>query len=53
MGFLIKLKEKKIQNLEFVFTTAVENIIEGKIIALPTNSVYGLGCELTNLIAIE
>ena len=29
MGFLIKLKGKKIQDLEFVFETAVENIIEG------------------------
>ena len=28
MGFLIKLKGKKIQDLEFVFETAVENIIE-------------------------
>ena len=53
MGFLIKLKGKKIQDLEFVFTTAVENIIEGKLIAFPTNSVYGLGCDPTNLIAIE
>ena len=53
MGFLIKLKGKKIQDLEFVFETAVENIIEGKLIAFPTNSVYGLGCDPTNLIAIE
>ena len=28
MGFLIKLKGKKIQDLEFVLETAVENIIE-------------------------
>jgi len=53
MGFLIKLKGKKIQDLEFVFETAVENIIEGKLIAFPTNSVYGLGCDPTNLNAIE
>ena len=53
MGFLIKLKGKKIKDLEFVFETAVENIIEGKLIAFPTNSVYGLGCDPTNLIAIE
>jgi L-threonylcarbamoyladenylate synthase len=53
MGFLIKLKGKKFQDLEFVFETAVENIIEGKLIAFPTNSVYGLGCDPTNLIAIE
>jgi len=28
MGLLIKLKGKKVQDLEFVFETAVENIIE-------------------------
>ena len=28
MGFLIKFKGKKIQDLEFVFETAVETIIE-------------------------
>ncbi len=49
MGFLIKLKGKKIQELEFVFETAVENIIEGKLIAFPTNSVYGLGGDPLNL----
>jgi len=49
MGFLIKLKGKKIQDLEFVFETAVENIIEGKLIAFPTNSVYGLGGDPLNL----
>ena len=53
MGFLIKLKGKNIQDLAFVFETAVENIIEGKLIAFPTNSVYGLGCDPTNLNAIE
>ena len=53
MGFLIKLKGKKIQDLEFVFETTVETIIEGKLIAFPTNSVYGLGCDPTNLSAIE
>jgi len=29
MGFLIKIKGKNIQDLDFVFETAVENIIEG------------------------
>ena len=29
MGFLIKLKGKEIQNIEFFLETAVENIIEG------------------------
>ncbi len=43
MGFLIKIKGKNIQDLEFIFEIAVENIIEGKLIAYPTNSVYGLG----------
>jgi len=49
MGFLIKIKGKKIQDLEFFLDTAVENIIEGKIIAFPTNSVYGLGGNPLNL----
>jgi L-threonylcarbamoyladenylate synthase len=53
MGFLIKLKGKKIQDLEFVFEIAVENIIEGKIIAFPTNSVYGLGGDPLNLEVIN
>jgi len=49
MGFLIKLKGKKIQDLEFFLEIAVENIIEGKLIAFPTNSVYGLGGDPLNL----
>ena len=49
MGFLIKLKGKKIQDSEFFLEIAVENIIEGKIIAFPTNSVYGLGGDPLNL----
>ena len=53
MGFLIKIKGKKIQDLEFVFETAVENIIEGKLIAFPTNSVYGLGGDPLNLEVIN
>ena len=53
MGFLIKLKGKKIQDLEFVFEIAVENIIEGKLIAFPTNSVYGLGGDPLNLEVIN
>jgi L-threonylcarbamoyladenylate synthase len=53
MGFLIKLKGKKIQDLEFVFETAVDNIIEGKLIAFPTNSVYGLGGDPINLEVIN
>ncbi|HUW90333.1 MAG TPA: L-threonylcarbamoyladenylate synthase [Candidatus Nanopelagicaceae bacterium] len=53
MGFLIKLKGKKIQDLEFVLEIAVENIIEGKLIAFPTNSVYGLGGDPLNLEVIN
>jgi L-threonylcarbamoyladenylate synthase len=49
MGFLIKIKGKTIQELEFFLETAVENIIEGKLIAFPTNSVYGLGGDPLNL----
>ena len=53
MGFLIKIKEKNIQDLAFVIETAVENIIEGKLIAFPTNSVYGLGGDPLNLEVIN
>ena len=53
MGFLIKLKGKKIQDLEFFLEIAVENIIEGKLIAFPTNSVYGLGGDPLNLEVIN
>ena len=49
MGFLVKLKGKEIQDLDFFLEIAVENIIEGKIIAFPTNSVYGLGGDPLNL----
>ncbi|GAG72362.1 unnamed protein product [marine sediment metagenome] len=53
MGFLIKLKGKKIQDLDFVFEIAVENILEGKLVAFPTNSVYGLGGDPLNLEVIN
>jgi len=53
MGFLIKIKGKEIQDLEFLIETAVENIIEGKLIAFPTNSVYGLGGNPLNLEVIN
>ncbi|MFX0047001.1 MAG: L-threonylcarbamoyladenylate synthase [Candidatus Hermodarchaeota archaeon] len=53
MGFLIKLKGINIQDLEFVFETAVDNILNGKIIAFPTNSVYGLGGDPLNLEVIN
>jgi len=53
MGFLIKLKGKKIQDLEFFLEIAVEKVIEGKLIAFPTNSVYGLGGDPLNLEVIN
>jgi L-threonylcarbamoyladenylate synthase len=43
MGFLVKLAGKELKEIAFYLEIAVENIIEGKIIAFPTNSVYGIG----------
>jgi L-threonylcarbamoyladenylate synthase len=43
MGFLVKLAGKKLKDIETFLNIAVENIIEGKVIAFPTNSVYGIG----------
>jgi L-threonylcarbamoyladenylate synthase len=43
MGFLIDLKGKKESEIQVFLDSAVDYIIEGKIIAFPTNSVYGLG----------
>ena len=53
MGFLIKLAGKKIEEIEYFLDIVVENIIEGKVIAFPTNSVYGLGGNPLNLDVIE
>ncbi|MFX1311098.1 MAG: L-threonylcarbamoyladenylate synthase [Promethearchaeota archaeon] len=43
MGFLIKLAGKSIKDIKLYLEIAVDNIIEGKVIAFPTNSVYGIG----------
>ncbi|MGQ4872637.1 MAG: L-threonylcarbamoyladenylate synthase [Promethearchaeia archaeon] len=43
MGLLIKLSNKKIEDLEIYFEFTVDKILEGKLIAFPTNSVYGIG----------
>ena len=32
---------------------AVETLVEGGIIAIPTDTVYGLGCDITNVKAVE
>jgi len=56
MGFLIKLKKKHLKNFEEIqifLETAVDAIIEGKLIAFPTNSVYGIGGDPLNLDLIE
>ncbi|MHA1292026.1 MAG: L-threonylcarbamoyladenylate synthase [Promethearchaeota archaeon] len=53
MGFLIKVIGKKIEDIKVFLETAVDHIIEGKLIAFPTNSVYGIGGDPQNLNLIE
>ena len=53
MGFLVKLVGKELKDITLYLDIAVENIIEGKIIAFPTNSVYGLGGDPFNLDVIN
>lgn len=53
MGFLIRLAGKELKDTDFYLQIAVENIIEGKIIAFPTNSVYGIGGDPLNLDVVE
>ncbi|MFX1374889.1 MAG: L-threonylcarbamoyladenylate synthase [Promethearchaeota archaeon] len=53
MGFLIKLGGKDLKDIEIYLKIAVESIIEGKIIAFPTNSVYGIGGNPLNLDVIN
>ncbi len=53
MGFLIKLAGKELKDIKFYLDIAVDNIIEGKIIAFPTNSVYGIGGDPLNLNVIK
>ncbi len=53
MGFLIKLAGKELKDIIFYLKIAVENIIEGKILAFPTNSVYGIGGDPQNLEVID
>jgi L-threonylcarbamoyladenylate synthase len=49
MGFLIKLAGKKLKDIKFYLDIAVENVIEGKIVAFPTDSVYGIGGDPQSL----
>jgi len=53
MGFLVKLAGKELKEISLYLEIAVENIIEGKIIAFPTNSVYGIGGDPVNLKVIN
>ena len=53
MGFLIKLAGKELKEIEFYLKIVVENIIEGKVIAFPTDSVYGIGGDPKNLDVIN
>jgi len=53
MGLLIKIKGKKIHELEFVLEKAVEVITNGGLLAFPTNSVYGLGGDPLNIEVIN
>ncbi len=53
MGFLVKIADRKLEEVQVFLEKAVEIIINAGIVAFPTNSVYGLGCDPTNLNAIE
>ena len=48
MGFLVKLSGNLDKNTEIFLETAVDWIMEGKLIGFPTNSVYGLGGDPLN-----
>ncbi len=53
MGFLIKLNKKTLNEIDLYLEVAVDNIIEGKLIAFPTDSVYGIGGDPLNKDVIE
>ena len=53
MGFLIKLKGKPLKDVDIYLEVAVDNIIEGKLIAFPTDSVYGIGGDPLNTEVID
>ncbi|MEE9377408.1 MAG: L-threonylcarbamoyladenylate synthase [Candidatus Lokiarchaeia archaeon] len=49
----MKIADRKLEEVQVFLEKAVEIIINAGIVAFPTNSVYGLGCDPTNLNAIE
>ncbi|MFO7794847.1 MAG: L-threonylcarbamoyladenylate synthase [Promethearchaeati archaeon] len=53
MGFLIKIKNKSIEEIKVFLDITIDHLIKGNVIGFPTNSVYGLGCDPTNLDAVE
>ena len=53
MGLLVKLKGKNIKEMDLYLEIAVDSIIEGKTVAFPTNSVYGIGGDPLNYELIE
>ncbi|MHA1805763.1 MAG: L-threonylcarbamoyladenylate synthase [Promethearchaeota archaeon] len=53
MGFLIRVAGKNIEDTKMFLDIAVDYIIEGKIVAFPMDSVYGLGGDPLNLDVIE
>ncbi|MHA1763400.1 MAG: L-threonylcarbamoyladenylate synthase [Promethearchaeota archaeon] len=53
MGFLIRVADKNIEDIKTFLNIAVDYIIEGKVIAFPTDSVYCLGGDPLNLHVIE
>ena len=53
MGFLVKLRGKKVEEIDLYLEIAVDAIIEGKMIAFPTNSVYGIGGNPLNHDLVE
>ena len=53
MGLLVKLKGKNIKEMDLYLEIAVDSIIEGKTVAFPTNSVYGIGGDPLNYELVE
>lgn len=50
---MIRLSGKKLEDIKLYLEIAVDNIIEGNVIAFPTNSVYGIGGDPLNIKLIE
>ena len=50
---MIRLSGKKLEDIKLYLEIAVDNIIEGNVIAFPTNYVYGIGGDPLNIKLIE